>query len=139
MKTNRRDRKIRISTILFLFLLGLGAIYGGVMLILDSSGASMQLPVDLLTNSIFKDYLLPGILLLTLNGILSIAIAVLVILKQKLAWILVIIQGLVLAGWITIQIIIIDGFYPPLHIPYYITGLVLIYLGRQLKKMHAGI
>ena len=57
---------------LLIFLLGflsLGAFYGGLVLIISPDGAILGMPLDLLKYSPFKNFLVPGIILLAIFGI----------------------------------------------------------------------
>jgi len=57
---------------LLIFLLGflsLGAFYGGIVLIISPDGSIFGMPLELLNNSPFKNYLIPGIILLATFGI----------------------------------------------------------------------
>jgi len=93
------------------------------------------MPLELLKNTPFRDYLIPGIVLLVFNGILSIAISVLTILSIKNYQWLIIFQGIVLTIWLTVQIIMIKMFSPLLHITCYITGLLMIITGSILIRI----
>ena len=64
-------KTIRIITLVFLLFLSLNAIGGGLFLITDPSGETIQIPVEFLHGTPFNDYLIPGIILLFANGILS--------------------------------------------------------------------
>ena len=60
------------SRLLLLFLmafLGIGAIGGGGALILAPDGERLQMPLSLLENSPFDNFLIPGIILFTVLGI----------------------------------------------------------------------
>ncbi|MDQ0196216.1 hypothetical protein [Paenibacillus wynnii] len=50
--------------------LGLGAIGGGLVLIIDPSGEMIGMPVSILERSPFSNFLLPGILLMLVFGLL---------------------------------------------------------------------
>lgn len=57
---------------LLIFLLGflsLGAFYGGIVLIISPDGSIFDMPLELLANSPFKNYRIPGIILLVTFGI----------------------------------------------------------------------
>jgi hypothetical protein len=56
--------------ILVLLVLSVGALYGGYHLITDSSGGKMGLPVSWLERTGFPDYLIPGLILFTMLGVL---------------------------------------------------------------------
>jgi len=60
---------------LLIFLLGflsLGAFYGGIILIISPDGSLFGMPLDLLKNSPFKNYFIPGVILLATFGILPV-------------------------------------------------------------------
>ena len=127
-------KTIRITAMILLFFNGISAIFGGVGLMSDPSGASMRMPLEFLKNTPFKDFLIPGIILFTFNGILSILIFVLTSIKVKRYTWLIIFEGCVLTIWLTVQIIMIGKFYPPLHVPYYLVGILLIITGSLLAR-----
>ena len=104
------------------------------MLISDPSGYSMELPIELLNQSSFDSYLVPGIILLIAIGFFSITACMLTI-RQTLnyTW-FIILQGGILFIWLTSELIINIEFYHPLyHLPLYITSLFLIAIGVRLR------
>ena len=62
---------LKISSILLLLFNGTGAFYGGIGLITDPTGVSIKLSVNLLEHTPFNNFLVPGIVLLGVNGIFS--------------------------------------------------------------------
>lgn len=54
--------------------LGIGAIGGGVMLLVDPSGEMMGMPVSVLERSLFDSFMIPGLLLLLIFGILPLVV-----------------------------------------------------------------
>ena len=48
--------------------IGLGAVAGGLGLVLEPSGANLGMPLEALEHSPFSTYLIPGIVLFVLNG-----------------------------------------------------------------------
>lgn len=131
---HEKNKLVRVIVITFLFFNGISALFGGCMLITDPSGEIMQMPLDMLKNSPFSDFLIPGIILFALNGVSSILIAVLSILKVKFYPYCIILQGGILILWLTIQIIMIRMFSPPFHIPYYFVGVILMVLGIMMLR-----
>jgi hypothetical protein len=126
---------IRVTALVLLFFNGISAVFGGMGLMIDPGGELMQMPLDWLKYSPFPDYLIPGIMLFTFNGVFSIMIAVFTIMKVKYyAW-LIILEGCILTTWLTVQIIFIKMFYSPLHVPYYLTGFFLVVTGLFLVKV----
>ena len=112
---------------------GIGAIYGGGNLILHPDGSSIQLTMDWLEHTPFKDYLIPGIVLFIANGIFSfIALAAMLLKVNNYAW-LVMAEGAILTGWIVIQMLMIQTVYF-LHYVMGGVGLVLIVVGYALLK-----
>lgn len=56
-------------------LLGTGAVFGGIALVIDPSGTSVNLPVAILDASPFRDFLIPGLLLFFVLGVLPLMTA----------------------------------------------------------------
>lgn len=127
-------RKLQITAIILLIFNSISALGGGAMLIIDPSGQLIQLPIQYLDQSPFADFLIPGIILFTFNGVLSAIIAFAVLKKYQLYPILIILQGLILAVWLSVQIIMIKDFYPPMHVTCYIVALGLITCGGMLSR-----
>lgn len=133
--TTRENAKLLI----FLhFFLAIGAIGGGGILIISPNGDMAQLPVSLLDGSPFQSYLIPGILLFVVFGIIPIIIALglmkrwewqlaqtLNIFKQQYwAWTFSLYIGFALIIWITIQVAIIKDL-SILHFIYIFYGLLI--------------
>jgi hypothetical protein len=87
------------ATILLLFN-GIGALYGGWNLITHPDGSSLQLSLQLLENTPFRNYLIPGIILFITNGLFSLLSLMILLLRLKNYEWFVVIQGLILCGWI---------------------------------------
>ena len=64
-----------VITVLLLLVLGAGAVAGGAMLVIAPDGSAVGFSPDLLAGSPFGDFLIPGLTLLGLFGIGSIAVA----------------------------------------------------------------
>ncbi len=56
-------KSVKILSIFLLLFIGLSAIGGGGMLIYDRTGNFMKFPLDLLDQTPFNNYLIPGIIL----------------------------------------------------------------------------
>ncbi|RYU95446.1 hypothetical protein [Emticicia agri] len=122
----------KIAYILLLFN-GFGALYGGVRLITQPDGSSLGLPLSLLANSPFHDFLIPGILLLLSNGVASIGASISFTLKpRKLAWVIWA-QGVILLIWLIVQVIMIKTLHP-LQFILGAVGVALIWLGREIAS-----
>ncbi|HYW95679.1 MAG TPA: hypothetical protein VE870_08835, partial [Bacteroidales bacterium] len=93
----------------------------------------MQLPVEWLESTPFSSYLIPGIILFVMNGLLSLFTALALLLKYKIYPLLMIFQGLVLCGWIISQVSLIR-MLSWLQLMYVVTGMVLFLLGLLLAN-----
>lgn len=129
-------KKLRIFSLVLLLLLGSSAIGGGWMLISDPSGYSMELPIELLSQTPFDNYLVPGILLLVAIGFLSIAVCTLTIRQTANYTMFLILQGCVLFIWLTTELIMNIEFYHTLyHLPLYIISILLIVIGSRIRML----
>jgi hypothetical protein len=112
--------------------IALGALGGGILLISDPSGQTLALPVNLLDGSPFQDFLIPGIILFTINGVGSIIGAVFSFRRARLAAGAAMALGAFLVAWIIIQLIIIRSFHW-LHLLYLLLGFVEFAIGRHIR------
>ena len=112
---------------------GIGAIYGGWSLITDPTGDKLQLPLNYLEPTPFRNYLVPGIVLLLVNGIFSFFTLSTIILENKRASLYIMAQGILLSGWIIVQIILLQMFYAPLHGTLLAIGILLTICGLILN------
>ncbi|MCX6210878.1 MAG: hypothetical protein NTZ59_15570 [Bacteroidetes bacterium] len=73
--------------LILLAYLGLSAVFGGLVLIISPSGKLFGMPLSLLDNSPFNSFLLPGIILFTVLGIIPVILIVALLKKpvSKLA------------------------------------------------------
>ena len=114
-------------------LIGLGAIGGGLMLVIDPSGSTLGVPASLLEGSIFPNFLIPGIFLLVVNGFGSSIGAVFSFTKRQYTQGIAIVLGVILVSWIVIQVIIIRSI-GWLHGIYFILGIIELWLGMYIKR-----
>ena len=123
----------KIIAALLLLFNGTGAIYGGWNLIIHPDGSSIQLSPMWLEHTPFHSYLIPGIILFFANGMLSIFVFITILLNRKTYPFGVMAQGVILTGWIVIQMLLVQTVYF-LHIVMGSTGLLLILIGWLMKK-----
>jgi hypothetical protein len=145
------DRKVPYETYLLialLLILSFGAIYGGISLIFDSSGASLHLKIDEYFNYPFEDFTLPGFFLFILFGIMPLLLIYPLIKKPKLPWANVfniykkrhwswtysLYLGIILVIWVDMQILMI-GYYAFIQIFYSLFGLAIIIVSLLPKHM----
>jgi hypothetical protein len=130
------NNSFRVWVLILLIFNGISAIIGGSMLILKPDGSSIGMPPDMImmfSNSPFGDFLVPGIILVIMNGISSFVSSVPAIHRTKNYYLFVIYQGCVLTVWIAVQIYFIPTFHF-LQITYGLIGIVMIILGIFIGK-----
>jgi hypothetical protein len=120
-----------LLALMLLLINGIGAIFGGISLMRDPTGGFMQMPVEWLQNSPFNDFLIPGIILFVFNGLFSLAVFVLTLIKYRHYPVLVVFQGCILTVWIIVQVLMLQTFHY-LHAIFGGIGIVLIILGSLL-------
>ena len=86
---------------------GILAIPVGIAFLLDPTGGSMQIPQGWIEATPFGSYLLPGLYLLLVNGIVMIAAAVLSTAGHWIAPWLTGVLGVGLIIWIAVQILVL--------------------------------
>ena len=112
-----------------------GALSGGILLALAPDGRLMDMPVEIM-HGFFKDYLIPGFMLIGL-GFLNAAAFITVLLKNRKGWIL---SSLALGGlviWFTVEIIILQEFHW-LHAMWgfpVIVGCIMIILKFRINQL----
>jgi hypothetical protein len=99
---------LKILALILLLLNGTGAIYGGWHLINHPDGSSLKMTPDLLANTPFHNFLIPGIILFSLNGLFSVITLLLLVFNFRKYPLLIYIQGIMLTGWIVIQCILLQ-------------------------------
>lgn len=123
---------VRILTIVLLTVTAISAMVAGILFILDPSGLKMGMNTLYLQNSPFSSFLIPGIILFTVNGLMNAIVAVRVISNKNKYPLMVTVQGLLLSGWITFQVIMVKDFNA-LHLVMLCFGIALIVFGRYLS------
>ena len=134
MKNNLKESKRLANVLGFLQLfIGLGAVGGGFGLVLEPSGANLGVPLEMLKHSPFTDFLIPGIVLLIVNGLGSIAGSVVSFKLLHYTAEIALALGSFLVAWILIQVYWIHSIHW-LHALYLILGLLELALGWLLIK-----
>ncbi len=120
-----------------------GAIYGGGLLILDPSGKYLDMPLSLLQYSVFPDYLIPGLFLFLVLGIMPLVCFYGLIKRppwkglrflnlyknQHWSWNFSYYTGILLILWIDIEVMIIRE-ADIIHLIYSILGLTIIIIAQ---------
>jgi len=113
--------------------IGLGAVGGGIMLVIDPSGSALGVPLSFLERSPFSDYLIPGIFLLVVNGVGSLIGAGFSFSRKRYAQEIAIVLGVIMVAWIVIQVINIRSF-SWMHVLYFILGAIELGLGLYIRR-----
>ena len=125
---------VRIAAITTLVFLALSSIAGAVPLIADPSGQMIHMPLSLLRHSPFTSFLIPGIILFAANGLLCLWVLWMTWKKRPGYPLFVVGQGIVLAGWLIVEIIMLQVIVN-LHYFYGVIALILVVTGLRLGRM----
>jgi hypothetical protein len=133
---NQSKSKPFIIWILFILhiLLGVGAIASGLLMMISPDGDLMHMPLNLMQDSPFSTYFIPGLILFTFLGIYPMIIAYGLWKKPTWTWAEAvnpfkrfhwswagsIAAGLIVVIWLTVELIWVG--YSFLHTVYYIWG-----------------
>jgi hypothetical protein len=130
-------KALRVVAIALLVFLGLSGIVGAIPMIVYSGGEPWAMPQSLLQHSPFHSYLIPGVILLGCNGLLSLWVLGLTVRKySKYGW-WIGVQGCVLAGWLIAEIAMLRLVVWP-HYLYGVVALVLMISGVVLSGSSAA-
>jgi hypothetical protein len=113
-------------------LLSVGALAGGALLFAYPDGSGLGMPLSMLEHTGFTSFRIPGLILFVVNGVLPLVSAIATLRRLPWASRSVIAVGVLLVGWITVQVVLLRSFYAPLHGTYLLLGLVIAALGLVL-------
>lgn len=105
--------------------IAIGALYGGIAILASPDGTLLKLPDGLLEGSVFKNFLVPGIILLTVFGVFPLFTIYCLLKKPEwkffekfnllpdhhFSWTFAIYAGIGQIIWINIQTLIINQVY----------------------------
>jgi hypothetical protein len=130
MPATRSRNGTRIALVLLELLIGLNAVWGGVMLMTDS----WKLGHDWLDNTPFDSWFLPGLALLLVIGGSQLAAAATLLARRPYAREASIVAGQVLIGWIIVQLAWLQVFHPVMQPAMLAAGLVIASLAWRLPS-----
>lgn len=109
------------------------ALYGGIRLIMDPTGSSLNLPVYVLNGTMFNDYTIPGYIFL---GLGATAIVALIALWKRVPYfhVYVIVYGSLLAVATVVQMVIVGEEYFMQYV-FMMLGMSLAILGGLLSQV----
>ncbi len=146
-----KSKATRNLLIALLAFLGLGAMGGGAVLIVSPSGKLMGMPLSILNPSPFSDFLIPGIILFLVLGVVPLLLIVALLKKptSKLAeyfnyyadihwaWTYTIYIAFVLIFWIQIEMVLLNA-VSWLHTFYMLLAVVIIFVALlpQIRNLY---
>ena len=126
-------------------LLGIGALGGGLVLMIAPRGEIMPLPLSALAGSPFDTYFVPGVILSGVLGFGPLIAAGLIWLRHPLAPVAALVVGAGLLIWVVVEVAIIGySNEPPLQAIYGILGVVIVLVAIRwlldvgLSTWHTG-
>ncbi|MDR4946990.1 hypothetical protein [Neobacillus cucumis] len=128
-------KALSYGTVGLLILIGIGAVLAGLGFILEPDGSGLGMSVKLLKDSPFNDFLIPGITLLVVNGILSLVVAYLVYIENRYAGNATIVLGIAMIIWISAQVYWI-GWVSGLQPLLLVIGCIEMGLGYYLNRVY---
>ncbi|MFX0067290.1 MAG: hypothetical protein ACFFC7_34635 [Candidatus Hermodarchaeota archaeon] len=134
MDENRKKRFLPYLLGALQVFIGLTAIIGGFGLVSDPSGTRMDIPLEWLGNSPFTNYLIPGLVLLIINGGGNFSAGIVTVLRNRYAGEIAVLMGTFLVFYMMTEIWFIGlrTFLQPL---YFILGVTELMLGWKLRKL----
>jgi len=148
-KTSKKTA--RNVLLILLALLGLGAVYGGGTLIISPSGDLLGMPLSMLDHSPFNNFLIPGIILFTILGIVPIGVTLALIKNPEYkfaerfnffkdmywAWTYSIYIAFALIIWIQIEMVFINSVHWS-HTIYIFWALIIMFLALlpQVRSLY---
>ena len=119
MNAAQKEKRLTIARRILIFwtlFIGVGAMFGGIFMVVSPSGDLMQMAPLLpyfqvlpFANVLFQDFLFPGFMLILVNGITNLTAFTFLLFRKKTGYILGTIFGFTLMAWIVIQYVI----FPP--------------------------
>lgn len=126
-------RTVYLAEGILQILIGVGAVICGILLVIAPDGRFLQMPLEMLENSPFKNFLVPGLILLLVNGVGNIISALLCFRMHKLSGFTGIIFGVGLIIWLFVQVSMIGGGHW-LQYLYFTLGIVVLLLGIAIRE-----
>ncbi len=124
----------RQLTIAMLVLAAGASLFVGYQLIADPTGSSLNIPVYTLSGTVFRDFTLPGWIILSLIGVLGTITIVTVVKRIRHFHVWVIVQGAIICVMVIAQMIII-GEENILQYLFLMLGMAIAIVGGLLSQV----
>jgi hypothetical protein len=108
-----------------LVILGFGGLYGGILFLIDPSGARMGVTLSLLDGLPLRDFLLPGLFLLLIMGVTPLALCIAVWTRWRKAWEATVLLGILLILWLGGEFLL-WGYQAPIQAVTSVLGVVTL-------------
>jgi hypothetical protein len=133
MKEGIPNKFIQYTLGLLQVFVGITAVFGGFGLVSDPSGTKMNVPLELLKNSPFTNYLIPGLVLLIVIGVGNVFAGMVTFLRHRRAGDLAVFFGAFLTLYIVTEVWLIGlvNFSQPL---YFVLGAIELIFGFKLSR-----
>jgi hypothetical protein len=115
------------------FLIGLLGVAGGLPAILDPSGATNGFRIEWLASTPFDDFLIPGIVLFSVNGLGNLVGAVASFRRHRRAGEIAVALGTFLLVWMVAQVSWI-GLFSWMQPLFFVLGIAEVTLGLLVRK-----
>jgi len=131
--TSKRTQSLTLWLAALQIFIGVGGVAGGVGLVSSPSGANLGMSPEALSESPFSDFLIPGIVLLAVNGLGSLIGGALSGIRYRHAGSIGVALGTFLMVWIMAQVWWI-GLVHWLQPAYFLLGVLELVLGLLLHR-----
>lgn len=124
---------LRASIVVITAFIALTAIGGGIAILLEVD----EFPLEWLRDTPFEDYTIPALILAIVVGGSSLIAGIAVVLRSGFAALASMVAGVVMAGYIVIEVLILKQVPPgPTFIEamYFVLGLSVFLLGTTLRR-----
>jgi hypothetical protein len=116
-----------------LLFVGIGGLAGGVPMVLDPSGAGLGMKLAVLAGSPFSSYLIPGLVVLIINGLLPCVLGIAAIRSHRRSGDMGIGYGIWLIGYMGAQVWWI-GLIAGIQYLFLAIGFITLFLGVLVRK-----
>jgi len=134
-----RTKKIRSISIFWSLFIGVGALWGGLLMLIDPSGKLLKMDIILpffqklpFADIFFQNFLFPAIALLVTNGLSNFISFILLLKNHRYAALSAMICGMILMLWIMVQFIVFP--FNLLSTLYFIFGALQTWTGYSYHK-----
>ena len=97
-------RKISVALAILQAFVAIGAIPAGFSMVIQPDGSGLGMTTDILKNSPFPDFFIPGLFLFTVNGLFNLVAAIMSFISTRFSAIPGLLLGITLSVWICVQV-----------------------------------